>query len=74
MENTLRTSDVERELRKITKVGRGKRDLTLVAALVGVAALIAVVAFGFRGSHVARSADAMTAPVPAGEWHGRRQQ
>ena len=55
---------VEADLKKIAKVGRGKRDLLLIAAIVGVGGLIAAVAVGFRGSNVARSADAMTAPVP----------
>ena len=59
---------VEADLKKIAKVGRGKRDLILIAALVGVGGLIAAVAVGFRGSDVARSADAMTAPVPPAAW------
>jgi hypothetical protein len=55
---------IEEDLKKVAKVGRGKRDLILIAALVGAAGLIGVVAIGFRGSHVSRSADAMTAPIP----------
>jgi hypothetical protein len=30
--------------------------------------LLAAVAVGFRGSNVARSADAMTSPVPPAAW------
>lgn len=59
---------VEADLEKITKVGRGKRDLILIAAIVVVGGLLAAVAFGFRGSDFARSADAMTAPVPPAAW------
>jgi hypothetical protein len=55
---------VEADLKKIAKVGRGKRDLVLIAALVVVAGLIGAVWVGFRGSHVSRSAAAMTVPVP----------
>jgi hypothetical protein len=55
-------SSVEADLKKIVKVGRGKRDLILIAALVVVAILIGAVWFGFRGSHVSRSADAITIP------------
>ena len=64
MNQTLTTNTVEADLEKIAKVGRGKRDLLLITALVGVAGLIAAIVVGFRGRDVARSADAMTAPVP----------
>jgi hypothetical protein len=59
-------SSVEADLKKIAKVGRGRRDLILVAALVVVAILIGAVWVGFRGSQgqVSRSAAAMTVPVP----------
>ncbi len=57
-------NSIEADLKKVSKVGRGKRDLILIAALVGVAGVIGVVAIGFRGNHVSRSADAMTAPIP----------
>ena len=59
---------VEADLEKIAKVGRGKRDLILIAALVGLGGLLGAVAAGFRGSDVTRSADAMTAPVPPAAW------
>jgi Kef-type K+ transport system membrane component KefB len=59
------SSGVEADLKKLTKVGRGKRDLILITALVVVAVLIGVVWAGFRGNHVSRSAAAMAAPVPA---------
>jgi len=58
----------EADLKKIRKVGRGRRDLILIAALVGVGGLIAALAIGFHGTNVARSADAMTAPVPTAVW------
>jgi hypothetical protein len=70
MDNTLTTNGVEGDLKKIAKVGRGKRDLILIAAFVGVAGLIAWVAGGFRGTDVSRGAEAMTAPVPPAQWHG----
>jgi hypothetical protein len=54
---------VEADLKKIVKVGRGKRDLILGAALVVVAVLIGTVWFGFRGSHVSQGAAALTVPV-----------
>ena len=54
---------VEGELKKIQRVGRGRRDLILVAALVVVGVLIGTVWLGFRGSHVSQSAEAMTVPI-----------
>ena len=68
MNSTFTADSVEADLEKIAKVGRGKRDLILIAAIVVVAGLLAAVAFGFRGSDFARSADAMTAPVPPATW------
>jgi len=68
MNPALTADGVEADLKKIAKVGRGKRDLFLIAALVVVGGLIAAVAVGFRGSDFARSADAMTAPVPPAAW------
>lgn len=57
------SSGVEGDLKKIQRVGRGKRDLILVAALVVVGILIGTVWRGFRRSHVSQSAAAMTVPV-----------
>jgi len=57
-------SGVEGDLKKIKRVGRGKRDVILAAALVVVGIVIGAVWFGFRGSHVLQSSAAMTAPVP----------
>jgi hypothetical protein len=70
-ESTATPSSVEADLRKIAKVGRGTRDLILIAALVCVAGLIALVAGGFRsgGSNVSRGAEAITAPIPPAAWH-----
>jgi hypothetical protein len=56
-------SSVEGDLKKIKKVGRGKRDVILAAALVVVGIVIGAVWFGFRGSHVPESSAAMTVPV-----------
>ena len=66
MNPTLAADGVQADLKKIGEVGRGKQDLILIAALVGVGGLIAAVAFGFRGTDVSRSADALTAPAPSG--------
>ncbi len=68
MDQALIANGVEADLKKIAKVGRGKRDLTVIAALVGAGGLIAAIALGFHGSNVARSADAMTAPAPPAVW------
>jgi len=68
MDQALVANGVEAELKKIGRVGRGKRDLILIAALVGLVGLIASIAVGFRGSDVGRSADAMTAPAPTPVW------
>jgi hypothetical protein len=68
MNPALIANGVEADFKKIAKVGRGKRDLILIAAVVVVGGLIAAVAVGFHGSNVARSADAMTAPAPAAAW------
>ena len=68
MNPALTADSVEADLQKIAKVGRGKRDLILIAALVGLGGLLGAVAAGFRGSDVTRSADAMTAPVPPAAW------
>jgi hypothetical protein len=57
------SSGIEGDLKRIERVGRGKRDLILIAAVVVVAILIGTVWFGFRGSHVSQSAAAMTVPV-----------
>lgn len=57
------STSIDADLKKIAKVGRGKRDLVLIAGLVVVVLLIGAVWFAFRGSHVTRSAAAMTVPV-----------
>jgi hypothetical protein len=68
MNPALTADGVEADLKKIGKVGREKKDLILIAAIVAVGALIGAVAVGFRGSDVVRSADAITAPAPPAEW------
>jgi hypothetical protein len=68
MNPALIADGVETDLKKIAKVGRGKRDLILIAAVIAVSGLIAAVAVGFHGTDVARSADAMTAPAPPAAW------
>ncbi len=68
MNPALTANGVEADLKKIANVGRGKRDLLLIAAVLGVGGLIAAIAVGFRGSDVARSADAMTTPVSSATW------
>ena len=68
MNPALTADSVEADFEKIAKVGRGKRDLLLIAAIFVVGGLLAAVAVGFRGSDVARSADAITAPVPPDTW------
>lgn len=68
MNQALTANGVGADLKKIAKVDRGKRDLILIAAMIGVGGLVASIAVGFRGSNVARSADAMTAPAPPAVW------
>lgn len=68
MDQAFIANGVEVDLKKIAKVGRGKRDLILIAAFIGVGGVVAAIAVGFRGSNVARSADAMTAPAPTAVW------
>ena len=46
-----------------TEVGRGRRVVIMVAVVLVVAALIAVVAAGFRGRHILQNAKAMTPPA-----------
>jgi hypothetical protein len=62
MDDIHTSSGVEADLKKIAKVGRGRRDLILVVALVVVAGVIGVVVAGFRGREVSRSAAAMAIP------------
>jgi hypothetical protein len=62
MDDIQTSGGVEAELKKIEKVGRGRRDLILVTALVVVGVVIGVVAVGFRGRDVSRSAAAMAIP------------
>ena len=50
---------------KRTEIGRGRRVAILVAVVLVVAAMIAVVAAGFRGRHIPQNAAAMTTPAPA---------
>jgi hypothetical protein len=68
MNPVLIADSVEADFEKIAKVGRGKRDLLLIAAIFAVGGLLAAVAVGFRGSDVVRGADAITAPVPPETW------
>jgi flagellar basal body-associated protein FliL len=50
---------------KRTEIGRGRRVVIMVAVVLVVAALIAVVAAGFRGKHIPQNAAAMTTPASA---------
>jgi hypothetical protein len=50
------------EVVKKTEVGRTRRVVFLLAAVLVVAALTGVVVAGFRGRHVSRNAAALTAP------------
>jgi hypothetical protein len=50
---------------KRTEIGRGRRVVIMVAVVLGVAALIAVVAAGFRGRHIPQNSAAMTTPAAA---------
>jgi hypothetical protein len=65
-ETSIESSDVKTDLKKLKKVGRGKRELILAAAVAGVMALIAVLVLAFHGGHIRRDAAAMTVPVPHG--------
>ena len=49
---------------KRTEIGRGTRVAIMVAVVLAVAALIGVVAAGFRGRHIPQNAAAMTTPAP----------
>jgi hypothetical protein len=53
------------EMVKKVKRGRARRVAIAVAAVIGVALLLAVVVFGFRGRHISQNSAAMTTPVPA---------
>jgi len=48
---------------KKAETDRGKRVMTLLIAVVVVGALIAVVAFGFRGRRISENAAAIAKPV-----------
>ena len=48
---------------RLDEMGNGKRTMIIVIALLVVAALIAVLAMGFRGRHIGRNAAAMATPV-----------
>jgi len=48
---------------KRTEVGRGRRLVIMVAVVLGVVALIGVVAAGFHGRHIPQNAAAMTTPA-----------
>ena len=50
---------------KRTEIGRGRRVAILVAVVLVLAAMIAVVAAGFRGRHIPQNAAALTTPAPA---------
>jgi hypothetical protein len=50
---------------KGTEIGRGRRLAIMVAVVLVAAALIGVVAAGFRGRHIPQNAAAMTTPAPA---------
>jgi flagellar basal body-associated protein FliL len=50
---------------KRTEIGRGRRLAIMVAVVLVAAALIGVVAAGFRGRHISQDAAAMTTPAPA---------
>jgi hypothetical protein len=53
------------EMVKRTEIGRGRRLAIMVAVVLVAAALLGVVAAGFRGRHIRQNAAAMTALPPA---------
>jgi hypothetical protein len=57
---------------KRTEIGRGRRLAIMVAVVLAAAALIGVVAAGFRGSHIPQDAAAMTTPAPTNAKSGWR--
>jgi len=57
---------------KRTDIGRGSRLAIMVAVVLAAAALIGVVAAGFRGSHIPQDAAAMTTPAPTNAKSGWR--
>jgi hypothetical protein len=48
---------------RLDEMGNGKRTMIIAIAVLVVAALIAVLAMGFRGRHIGRNAAALTTPV-----------
>lgn len=62
---TMDNTDVMSDMVRKSERGRGKRVTVAVAAAVLVAALVGVVAVGFRGRHISRNAAAMVTPVAA---------
>ena len=44
MNHALIANGVEADLKKIAKVGRGKRDLILIAAIIAVGGIVAAIA------------------------------
>ena len=57
---------------RATKVGRGRRVVIMLAAVLMVAVLIGVVVAGFRGRHISRNAKAMTTPATSAAKTGWR--
>jgi len=57
---------------KRTEIGRIRRAAITVGVLLVVAAVIGVVAAGFRGRHIPQNAAAMTTPSPAAAKSGWR--
>ncbi len=53
------------EMVKKTEIGRGKRVVIVVLAVVVVVALLGTVVSGFRGRHIVLNSNAITAPVTA---------
>ena len=60
------------EIVKRVKIGRGRRVLIMVIAVIGVVALIGVVVAGFHGRHILQDSAAMTVPVPTPTSVGRQ--